>query len=95
MIIIREIEFRDFSEALRCIRKAVDVSNRPDYPEKIIRLQLNEHYIPSWMEKTVLDKYFVIAEIQDSIVGTGALKENEIRNIFVDPDHQRKSIGRN
>jgi hypothetical protein len=33
---IREITENDFFNALECIHKSVDITNRPDYPNKII-----------------------------------------------------------
>lgn len=93
-MIIREIVSKDFSEALECIQKSVDVSNRPDYPVKIIDYQLHTHYVLSWVENAAASKYFVVAEIEDSVVGTGALKDNEIQNVFVSPDYQKDGIGK-
>jgi GNAT superfamily N-acetyltransferase len=94
MVEIREIIESDFTEALRCIQRAVDISNRPDYPKKIIEYQLTEHYTPEWIKNTLKDKYFIIAKVDNHIVGTGALKENEIRSMFVDPDYQHQGIGK-
>ena len=94
MIIIREITELDFDQVLNCIRRAVDISNRPDYPTKIIEYQLTKHYIPEWIKNTHEDKYFVVALLNQKIVGTGALKENEVRSMFIDPDYQQKGIGR-
>ena len=94
MVIIREIKESDFDDAVRCIQRSVDISNRSDYPEKIIDYQLHEHYTREWINRTTKDKYFVVAFRNEKIVGTGSLKENEIQNMFVDPDFQRKGIGK-
>lgn len=94
MIKIREILESDFDDAVSCIKRSVDISNRPDYPKKVIDYQLYEHYTLDWIKSTKKEKYFIIALLNDQIVGTGALKGNEIQNMFVDPDFQCKGIGK-
>ena len=94
MVNIREIKKTDFDDAVRCIQRSVDISNRPDYPEKIIDYQLHEHYTVEWIIRTTKDKLFVVALLNEKIVGTGALKKNEIQNMFVDPDFFHQGIGK-
>ena len=94
MVKIREIEQQDFSDALNCIQRSVKIINGPHYPDKIISYQLTVHYTPEWMKTTIKDKYFIVAVQDNQVVGTGALKDNELRSIFVDPFYQNEGVGR-
>ena len=94
MVKIKEIEQQDYSDALNCIQRSVSITNRPNYPEKIITYQLTVHYTPEWMITTIKDKYFIVAVQDNQVVGTGALKNNELRSIFVDPTYQKQGVGR-
>ena len=44
------------------------------------------------MTEVIHDRYFVVAELNNKIVGTGALKDNEIRSVFVNPAYQKKEF---
>ena len=44
------------------------------------------------MTEVIHDRYFVVAELNNKIVGTGALKDNEIRSVFVNPAYQKKEL---
>ena len=91
---IRQIREGDFTGVIQCIHRALQISNARDYPKEVIRIQVEEHYTLKWIKETVLDKYYIVADLDNKIVGTGSLFEDELRNIFIDPDYQRKGIGR-
>ena len=93
-MIVEEIRSEDIESALKCIRKAVQISNAPDYPAGVIKIQLEQHYTLEWMRNAVKNRYCVAAKEGSEVRGTGALAKNELRNIFVDPDYQNQGIGR-
>jgi N-acetylglutamate synthase-like GNAT family acetyltransferase len=93
-MIIKEITSEDIESALKCIRRSVEISNAPDYPPNVIRIQLEKHYTLEWMRNTARKRYCVIAKEGSEVRGTGALVKNELRNIFVDPDYQNRGIGK-
>jgi len=38
--------------------------------------------------------YFLVALIDDKVVGTGSLDGNEVTTVFVNPNYQQRGIGR-
>ena len=87
---LRRLERTFDLQALECILKSVEVSNAPDYPSSIIDYQLHIHYTMDWLTKKMQSSYFIVALIDNVVVGTGSLDGAEIKHVFVDPDHQRK-----
>lgn len=47
-----------------------------------------------WINRAMRSRYFMVALVDDKVVGTGSLDGDEIKAVFVDPDHQRRGIGR-
>jgi len=91
---LRKLERKFDRQALECILTSVEISNSPDYPPAIIDYQLHTHYTMDWLSKKMQSSYFVVALMDNKVVGTGSLDDNEVTTVFVDPDHQRKGIGR-
>jgi ribosomal protein S18 acetylase RimI-like enzyme len=81
-------------QALECILRSVEISNSPDYPPAIINYQLHTHYTMDWLSKKMQSSHFVVALIDNRVVGTGSLDGNEVTTVFVDPNHQQRGIGR-
>jgi N-acetylglutamate synthase-like GNAT family acetyltransferase len=93
-MILEEIRPEDIENAVKCIRRAVQISNALDYPANVIKTQLEQHYTLEWMKKAVKNRYCVVAKEGSEVWGTGSLAKNELRNIFVDPDYQNQGIGK-
>jgi len=91
---LRRLKRKFDRQALECILRSVEISNSPDYPPAIIDYQLNTHYTMDWLSKKMQSSYFVVALIDNRVVGTGSLDGNEVTTVFVDPDHQQRGIGR-
>ncbi len=91
---LRKLERKFDRQALECILRSVEISNSPDYPPAIIDYQLHTHYTTDWLSKKMQSSYFVVALIGNKVVGTGSLDGNEVTTVFVDPDHQKRGIGR-
>lgn len=90
---LRRLERKFDRQVLECILRSVEVSNSPEYPHAIIDYQLHTHYTMDWLAKKMQPSYFIVALIYNKVVGTGSLDGNEIKAVFVDPDHQRRGIG--
>lgn len=97
---IRRLNAEDANAVSELIRKTIRISNVKDYPEdlmdQLIAVETPEHVLErsSWT-------HFYVVEEEGEIIGCGAIgpywgKEDEssLFTIFVDPDHQRKGIGR-
>ena len=91
---LRRLERKFDGQALECILRSVEISNSPDYPQSIIDYQLHTHYTRAWLSKKMQSSYFVVALIDNKVVGTASLDDNEVTTVFVDPDHQQRGIGR-
>ena len=82
------------------IRRTIRISNTKDYPaelmDELIKVETPEHVL----ERASWTHFYVVLD-GSRIVGCGAIgpywgKENEssLFTIFVDPDYQKKGIGR-
>jgi ribosomal protein S18 acetylase RimI-like enzyme len=91
---LRRLDRKFDRQVLECILRSVEISNSPDYPPAIIDYQLHTHYTMDWLSKKMQSSYFVVALIDNKVVGTGSLDGNEVTTVFVDPDHQQRGIGR-
>jgi GNAT superfamily N-acetyltransferase len=85
---------QEYRQALNCIRRSVETSNAPDYPPAVIEYQLRDHYTWAWITAKAQSTYFLVALIDDRVVGSGLLDGNEIKAVFVDPTYQRRGVGR-
>jgi ribosomal protein S18 acetylase RimI-like enzyme len=94
IIELRKLTVKHHRQALECILRSVEISNAPDYPPSIIEYQLKTHYTKDWINRAMQSRYFLAALVDDEVVGTGSLDGDEIKAVFVDPDHQRRGIGR-
>jgi ribosomal protein S18 acetylase RimI-like enzyme len=91
---LRRLERKFDRQALECILRSVEISNSPDYSPAIIDYQLHTHYTMDWLSEKMQSSYFVVALMDNKVVGTGSLEGNEVTTVFVDPDHQQRGIGR-
>lgn len=62
------------------------------YPEHVVQFFLNHHSIDS-IEKAIGLECILLLECEGKIIGTGALRENEIRRMFILPEYQGKGYG--
>ena len=90
---IREAEVKDVKEVTNLFRNTVRQVNSTHYsPEQIKHWQSSADDIGKW-EKRILDWYFIIAEIDEKIVGFAYLNQgNYFDGLFVHHDFQGHGI---
>ena len=97
---IRRFKETDAIIVSELIRRTIRISNTKDYPaelmDELIKVETPEHVL----ERASWTHFYVVLD-GSRIVGCGAIgpywgKENEssLFTIFVDPDYQKKGIGR-
>ena len=97
---IRRFNEEDAVSVSDLIRKTIKISNAQDYPPEIIDL-LDKTETPEHVCERASWTHFYVVEDEGAIIGCGAIgpfwgKEDEssLFTIFVDPDHQKRGIGR-
>ena len=94
MVVIRELREEDIGDAIRCIHSASE-ANKRDYPEEFIDMLNRRQYTEDYLQRKLnAGKYFLVAVIEDQVVGTISHYNEEIINVFVSLDYQRQGIGR-
>ncbi len=84
----------DQAEAIgQLVRNAIRDINAQDYPAQEIE-RLVGNFTTSDILRFLKDRFTVVATQNGTVVGTGALQGDQIRTVFVSPDHQRQGIGR-
>ena len=94
LVELKKLKESYHQKALDCIKKTCEISNSPDYPASIMDWQLNIHYTLKWLTWRMNSSYFIVSLLDDNVVGTGMLDGDEVKAVFVDPEFQRKGIGR-
>lgn len=89
---IRPFEVEDASRVSTLIRNTLLRTNIQDYPLSILR-SLADYYSPEKVRRLAKERHCLVAEDQGKIIGTGAIKEDELLSVFVSPDHQKLGVG--
>ena len=79
---------------LDVIHRSLLISNSSDYDSSVIDYQVNNHYTLDWVSRKLESSYFILALLNEAVVGTGILEADEVKSVFVDPSHQRTGIGK-
>ncbi len=58
-----------------------------------VRTRISESRTSEYIRAIANDRTIIVAVLNDKIIGMGALKENEIRHMYVESMYQRKGIG--
>ncbi|MFX0123682.1 MAG: GNAT family N-acetyltransferase [Candidatus Hodarchaeota archaeon] len=90
-IVLRHFKMKD---AQQCSSLMQDhfLNNAADLPIEV-RTQISNSRTSEYIQKIATNRTIIVATLNDRIVGMGALKENEIRHMYVESKHQRKGIG--
>ncbi|MFX0116672.1 MAG: GNAT family N-acetyltransferase, partial [Candidatus Hodarchaeota archaeon] len=74
------------------VRKVIKESLSRDYPEATIQL-LYVEYKPEYFKEPYHGQKIFVAKENSKIIGTAAIQNNLIMDVFVDPDYEGKGIG--
>lgn len=91
-VLIREFEPKDATAVSDVIRQTMRVTNSKDYSLEILA-PLIEYFSPEKVLALGKERFCLVAEIDNQIIGTAALEESELCTFFVSPDFQGKGIG--
>ena len=92
-LIIRRFQDEDAKQVSKVIQRTMLESNSQDYPMTILQ-PLHDYFTPEKVAVLATERHCLVAIIENKIVGTGALEEDELKTIFVSPSYQGKGIGR-
>jgi GNAT superfamily N-acetyltransferase len=92
MILIRVFEKKDAEIVSHLIRKTLNEINSKFYPQSVIQFMSNE-YSPQFLIKISQERDFLVAILDDKIVGSATLFNDYIGTVFVHPEYQGKGIG--
>ncbi len=90
---VRPATSRDAAAISRVIIAALRESNSQDYPPDVIA-QVEQSFSPEAITTQLTKRRVFVALLGENIVGTAGLDGDVVRSIFVDPAHQKDSIGR-
>jgi len=93
MITIRKLQVDEIESAIAVIHRA-SRANKKDYPDDFIDLLNEQHYNVNWLQTMLERKDFFVAIVDDVIAGTVSTNNDEIVNVFVDYELQRKGVGK-
>jgi len=89
---IRRFIPEDAIQASNLVKKGW-LANSSYYSHESIKEQIEANSPENLIKKSKKVNYFVIAQ-KDKILGIGGYDKNKVHTFFVDPEYQRKSIGR-
>lgn len=92
-ITIRGFENGDASDVSQLITDNLTLINSRDYGEKAVR-QLARFYSPPLLLEFAQNGDVYVAVEQSKIVGTAALAQDRVRNVFVRIEHHKRGIGK-
>ena len=92
-ITVREFESGDASSVSQLIIDNLMLINSRDYGEEAAR-QLARFYSPQLLLEYVQKGGMFVAVEHSTILGTAALDQGQVRNVFVRIDHHQRGIGK-
>ncbi|OGM02469.1 hypothetical protein A3K72_02880 [Candidatus Woesearchaeota archaeon RBG_13_36_6] len=90
---IRKAVREDLPQISRLIKLVIDKVVAEYYSPDIIRIWKDYVSLPK-LEAEFKDMLFLVYEVDNSIVGVGAMRGAHIEKVYVDPNYQRRGIGR-
>ena len=92
MVLIRQFEPKDAEAVSFLVRETLKESNSADYSFDILQ-PLIEYFSPENLLRLSRERFCLVAEADNRIVGTGAIEDTELVTFFVLPEYQKKGIG--
>jgi len=90
---IREFQENDIESIARLIHRTIDVCYTNVYPPRAVEFFKSFHSRDGILERSKKG-VILVAEQKEHVIGTGALVENEIYGVFVEPKMQGHGHGR-
>jgi N-acetylglutamate synthase-like GNAT family acetyltransferase len=90
---IRKFKEDDANLVSEIIWSALIANNSKDYGQDIL-LNLKTVYSPKQLCALSQTRTFLVVENEGKIIGVGAIEQDFISSVFVDPNKQGKGIGR-
>jgi GNAT superfamily N-acetyltransferase len=92
-ILIREYNKKDLKRLKFIVRQTIKKSYTGIYPEEAIEYFLKLHSLKNMEEDIPKGNTFVV-ELEGEIIATGSIVEDEIKRVFILPEHQGRGFGR-
>ena len=89
---LRRATPNDTAAISQVICDAIRTVNAQDYPPAEID-RLIAGFSPTSLRGLMTERLTLVATQDNTIVGTGALRDAEIKSVFVSPQHHRRGIG--
>ena len=89
----RRFHRSDVRRVLALVRKAIDVSYSPVYPQEAIDY-FKEHHSQESILKDAEEGYTIVLEVDGEIVGTGTIVGCHIKRVFVKLAFQKRGLGK-
>jgi ribosomal protein S18 acetylase RimI-like enzyme len=91
-VYIRPFKETDIETVWALVQRTIGISYRPDYSPEAIRF-FQEYHPREKILDDAANGRIIVAEQNQTIVGTGTLREAHIRRVFIEPSHQGQGIG--
>jgi len=92
-ILIRVFQEKDAIQVSNVIQETMMKTNIDDYPLSILK-PLHDYFTPAKVKILASERYCLVVEENEKIIGTGAIENEELKTIFVLPEYQKTGIGR-
>jgi citrate lyase synthetase len=92
-ILIRKYRKKDLERLKSIVHTTINKSYTGIYPEEAIEYFLNLHSEEN-MEIDIPKGHTFMLELEDKVIASGSIVENEIKRVFVLPKYQGRGFGR-
>jgi ribosomal protein S18 acetylase RimI-like enzyme len=90
---IRKFRASDANRVAEIIRRCLLEVNIKDYPKKVID-SMCDYFSPQNLIELAKRRDIYVLVQSGKILGTGSLRENNVRSVYVDPDFHKMGMGR-
>jgi N-acetylglutamate synthase-like GNAT family acetyltransferase len=90
---VRKFKKEDLNQVKNLIDRTIN-TNYSHYPTEFIDYWKNNLHSKTSILRDSVSGFILVAILNEKIVGTGTLVDDEISRVFVDPLYQRKGLGK-